>query len=140
MEHCEEVARYKKILGTWFNMYWRFIWAHYIMSGLAVILSVIQTTNLKDYDHLHPVFAAILAVDAGLIALFGAEKKANQAQRAWRILGVELDRFKAGTSSLENVISAYEKGEDIIHEAQPTPNKQPTIANGQKKSPASENV
>lgn len=120
MDRDEQMVRYMGIRDTWMNMYTRFIWAHYLMSGLAVILAVFATAPHQD-SSLHHVLAAVLAIDTGFIALFGAEKKANQAQRAWRILSVEIDRFLADpTLPLEAVIAAYDRGEDIIHETQTT--------------------
>ena len=39
IERSEKMVRYIEIRDAWFKMYMRYIWAHYIMSGIAVILA-----------------------------------------------------------------------------------------------------
>jgi hypothetical protein len=52
------------------------------------------------------------------LGLVGAEKKASQAQRAWRILTVAIDRFLYQGMPFNDLVHAYDLGEDILHETQ----------------------
>lgn len=120
-ERQARVAEFSRIKNTWLRMYIRFIWAHYLMSGLAIVLSIIVgfLKSTPEHPTAVPVLGVILAIDTGLVAFLGAEKKANQAQRAWRILNVAISRYIYGKSfSYEDVLKAYEIGEDILHETQ----------------------
>jgi hypothetical protein len=129
-ERKEAVREYEGYKSSWFNMYMRYIVAHYLMSATAIILSVVLTF-FKQPDHKSiavGILGMALAIDTGFLGLFGAERKANQAIRAWRILGAALTRFLYEDKAiLQDVITAWNIGEDIIHE---THTRQAPPANG----------
>ena len=116
-----QIARYIKIQNTWFGMHFRYISLHYFLSAAAVVLSVIVASSDAPSKISWLNVKVSLAIITGLLALFGFEKRAYQAQRAWRILNVAITKFLNDDGyTLDRLLSAYEQGEDILHEAQAT--------------------
>jgi hypothetical protein len=120
---AEQITGYEATRNTWFWMYMRWLWVHYTLAVLALVCSAIVAGGGKTNFHLWSLnieLKIVVVILTGTIALFSAEKQASQAQRAWRVLSVATTRFlNEETYTLDNFLTAYEQGEDILHDAQP---------------------
>jgi hypothetical protein len=94
---------------------------HYVLGGAALVLSVsVASKRFITADIASPeTLAWFLGVATGLITFFGAQQRGDRYQRAFRILSSEIALFLAdrtGRYEVKDVINAYNRGEDIIHQ------------------------
>jgi|SRR6266404_2530772 len=94
---------------------------HYLLGVSALLLSV--TVAAKPFvivagSPLYGTLSWLLAIVTGLIAFLNPEQLGNRYQRAFRILSSEITRYLADTTyTVNNVLDAYNRGEDIIHQS-----------------------
>jgi hypothetical protein len=95
---------------------------HYILGISAVFLAVTVASKpfgwlgwAKD-DERCAMLAWILAAITGVVSFIMPERTGDRYQRAFRVLNVEVTRFRSDeTYTVNHVLQAYERGEDIIH-------------------------
>jgi hypothetical protein len=96
------------------------VWVNHILTISVTALSALVAAKPKllglSADH-YDFIAFIVAVASGLAAVLKPSDNANRIRRAWSVLTLAITRYRADqTYTLNHVLSAYERGENIIHE------------------------
>jgi hypothetical protein len=101
----------------------------YLRSYLDVFYIVAAKSNIiSTSSDFYDAIVWIVAILTGLNTLFQPLEKGRRFRRAWTLLSVSLARYRADTDyKLDQVLSAYEQGEAIMHEtpSQRAPAQQP---------------
>jgi hypothetical protein len=112
---ADQIAVMKFWCGYMFFMYG----LHYILGIAAVILSVTVASKpfkVADGSNTYEILAWALAAVTGVISFINPERVADRYQQAYRVLNIEITRFRSDQSyTVNHVLKAYERGEDIIH-------------------------
>jgi hypothetical protein len=120
-ERIEAIREQLQIKKFWkgFLFFWYVL--HYLLGVSAVFISVTiaaRPTALGLSEQSYGNLAWILALCTGSIAFLSPEQSGYRYQRAFRILSSEITRYLADeTYPVKNVVDAYNRGEDIIHQA-----------------------
>lgn len=100
------------------------LWMIHISLGiLATILTVIITalsseasagTSGSSYATVVPILAIIAAIAAALLTSLDVGTKSNNTRNAWRKLNFAMMKYNQGIFTKQDVILAYEEGENLI--------------------------
>ncbi|KUZ74456.1 hypothetical protein WI38_15080 [Burkholderia ubonensis] len=92
---------------------------HYLLGLSAVVLSVTVASKpfeVQNGDNTYALLAWALAALTGVIAFVTPERIGDRYHKAFRMLSVEITRFRNDqTYTVDHVLQAYERGEDVIH-------------------------
>lgn len=114
-----QIADQIRIMKFWRAYMFAMYGLHYLLGLSAVVLSV--TVASKPFEvpkgsNVYSILSWALAALTGVIAFVTPERVGDRYQRAFRILSVEITRFRNDdTYTVDHVLNAYERGEDIIH-------------------------
>jgi hypothetical protein len=124
---------FRQIAEVWRKSAIRWFVAYYTIGWLSLFFSGVVAAGpdlLRLFD-LGPdwvrAFGFLSVVATGTLALFKPQEMGGRFRRAWSHLGSTLVRHENGLASIEDVVSAYNTGEQIIHETHvPQPSTLPT--------------
>jgi hypothetical protein len=117
MTRQDEIREQIRVLNFWRAYLFVMYGLHYVLGVAAVALSVIVAGKPASFTPERLQWLAIwLAGITSVIAFISPERVGERYQRAYRVLSVEVTRYLSDTSyGLDNVLKAYERGEDFIH-------------------------
>ncbi len=116
----EAVSDQEKRRTIWYRSFWAWSITHYVLAVLTLIFSTLvaaKPTIISGSVDFYNAVAWIVAILTGLNTLFQPLEQGGRYRRAWTLLSVALTRYRANTDyKLDQVLTAYEQGEAIIHE------------------------
>jgi hypothetical protein len=115
----EVIAEAEARREAWFRHFRRWRMTHWVVGIIGVLSSVVAASQKVD-DVLLPVAASLSAVCFAIIGFTSSQRRASAYVSAWRLIGTALLRYKAGLIALDAVITAVERGEAAIAEADMT--------------------
>lgn len=115
----EEIADQIAIMKFWRGYMFFMYLLHYAFGVTSVVLAVLvagKPFSIPADAALYKYLATALAGVTGIVAFINPERIGERYQGAFRILSVEIARFRGdGRRKVDDVLRAYERGEDVIH-------------------------
>lgn len=110
------LAEIRERRNAWFRYFrsWR---AVYWIVGILGVLSSVVAASRQLPDNWLSAAAGVSAVCLAVIGFTGSQRRANAYVSAWRVVGTAMLRYKGGLISLDDLISALDRGEAAITEA-----------------------
>jgi hypothetical protein len=79
-------------------------------------------SSRDDFRPILPFFSFGAAVSIGLLSAFDLGSKANRLRRAWRLIRVQIFRYKQHKVSDDTLIATYAMAEELIGDVREEPN------------------
>jgi predicted ATP-dependent protease len=79
-------------------------------------------SSKEDFRTALPFFSFGAAVSIGLLSAFDLGSKANRLRRAWRLIRVQIFRYKQDKVTAETLIATYAMAEELIGDVREEPN------------------
>lgn len=129
----EAISQHVQTKDGWRNTFRRWNIVHYMLGIAAIFCSSLVAAKpawfgFQEFQNsFYEWLAWLVALLTGLLTFLSPDRKAQRYQRAWSILNSQITRYNAdNTYTLNDVLEAYQQGENIISEtesdvAKPTP-------------------
>lgn len=114
-------SRVVKRLQGWKGTYQRSFVENYLIGTVGVATSTLAASQLLGNSQL---LSTISAVCIALLGFYRPDRRHVQFWQAWRTLDAVAMRYEFGLASLEELIDAVRRGEDIIGEIDNQPPNQ----------------
>jgi len=112
-EQIGTCTNWLRISGMWYGV-------HYIFGFLAIVLSVTVASKpiaVEEHSSLYSLLAWGSALATAIVAFLQPLQKGDRALRARNVLLKEITRYRAdSTYTVDHVLAAVDRGEDIIHQ------------------------
>jgi hypothetical protein len=115
----DAVATQIKIKDEWESYLKFWFYLHYFLGAWTILLSTLIASTPEGLTFSkanYSVIAWILAASTGIFAMLNPNERGTRYRKAWSLLNSAITRYRAKQISVEEVLAAYETGEDIIHE------------------------
>ena len=124
MRSMDEVADQTAVRSAWLVYFQAWYAAYYLLGTTSIVLSTLVASQPfpTENDTPYKIMAWLLALSTALFTFLKPGERADRYRRAWSTLGMALTRYRSNTASINDVLTAFEQGEAIIHEVAPPPN------------------
>ena len=117
----DPIAEQAAIADTWRKLHWSWYGFFYALSFASIFLSTLvasKPAGLGWSEDFYGVLAWILAVVTASLTLFRPQQRATRYRQGWMLLDLALDKQRLLGGSAEDVFTAREAGERLIHQSQ----------------------
>jgi hypothetical protein len=110
------------IKNSWRRCFRGWTAMHYGLGTAALLMSTLVASKpIWLHEDQISLFAWLVAAFTGLLTFLTPDKKAGKYVRAWSVLNTEITRYNASDGhTIDDVLDAYHRGENILHEIQPS--------------------
>src|SRR5262249_42048782 len=106
-----------KVKDEWHRCYQIWIAIHYSLGIGALIFSTLVASRIGFNDLVISLLAWLVALFTALLTFLTPDKKADRYLRTWSTLNSQITRYNSvETCTLDDVLDAYRRGENIIFE------------------------
>jgi hypothetical protein len=122
--HEAAAAEYVGLRDAW-QRYFKYWFATYYILGTLLFLCSATAASAKQLGLSDPwpaIFAWLVVILTAAIGFYKPDDRASRYRQAWSLIRVQLSRFLYDeTYTLNDVITAYQQGESIIHQTPAAP-------------------